>query len=120
MQAKRTEKRFKEKNDVIIEYYESKNSHIKSTAVGLTKDISLNGTKILTHKSIPVGTEVKLILALSKSKQNLSVWAKVMWVNCIEQNVLYEIGVKFDHGITNTVINMLKHVYGKSGFPSTK
>jgi len=115
VQSKRTEKRLKEKNDVVLEYYENKQTHNKSTAFGLTKDISLNGARILTHKKIEIGTEVKLILDLSKSRQNLSIWAKVMWINLVEEDVLYEIGVKFDHGISHTVINMLKHVYGKSG-----
>jgi Tfp pilus assembly protein PilZ len=115
VQSKRTEKRLKEKNDVVLEYYENKQTHNKSTAFGLTKDVSLNGARILTHKKIEVGSEVKLILDLSKSRQNLSIWAKVMWINLVEEDVLYEIGVKFDHGISNTVINMLKHVYGKTG-----
>lgn len=115
VQSKRTEKRLKEKNDVVLEYYKNKQTHNKSTAFGLTKDISLNGARILTHKKIEIGTEVKLILDLSKSRQNLSIWARVMWINLVEEDVLYEIGVKFDHGISHTVINMLKHVYGKSG-----
>jgi len=114
-QSKRIEKRLREKNDVVLEYYESKKTQSKSTAFGLTKDISLNGARILTHKKIEEGTEVKLILDLSKSKQNLSIWAKVIWVNLVEEDVLYEIGVKFDHGVSNTVIKMLKHVYGKNG-----
>ena len=115
IQSKRSEKRVKEKNDAVIEYYENKQTKIKSTAFGLTKDISFNGARILTHKRIPLGTEVKLVLDLSKSQQNLSIWAKVMWISDVEEDVLYEIGVKFDHGISNTVIKMLTHVYGKQG-----
>ena len=117
VKSKRTEKRIREKNDVVLEYYENKQTQIKSTAFGLTKDISLNGARILTHKKIDIDTEVKLILDLSKSRQHISIWARVIWVNLVEEDVLYEIGVKFDHGISNTVIKMLKHVYGKSGKP---
>lgn len=115
VQSQRLEKRVKEKNNVVLEYYENKQSRNKSSAFGLTKDISLNGARILTHKKIDPGTEVKLIMELAKSSQKLSIWAKVMWVNPVEEEVLYEIGVKFDHGVSNTVISMLKHVYGKTG-----
>lgn len=116
-QSKRSEKRFKEKNDVVIEYYESKKTKTKSTAFGLTKDISFNGAKILTNKEIPIGTDVKLVLDLTKSRQNLPIWAQVKWVNNVEEDVLYEIGVKFDHGVSNSVLSMLTHVYGKKPPP---
>ena len=72
----------------------------------------------MTDKHYPVGTDVNLILTLSRSRQTLNIGANVKWVRGLYDGNLFEMGLEFKHDITDTILCLLKHLYGK-GVPTS-
>lgn len=112
MKEKRKDKRFKEENKIIIELCEKGSSGDEKAVIALTKDISIGGTRILADKHYPVGTDVKLILTLSRSKQTINIRANVKWVKDLYDGSLFEMGVEFEHDMYDTILCFMKHLYG--------
>ena len=118
MKERRLDKRFKEENKIILELCESNSSNNGNPVIALTTDISIGGTRILTDKHYPVGTDVKLILTLSRSRQTLNIGAKVIWIRGLYGGNLFEMGLEFKHDTKDTILCLLKHLYGK-GIPTS-
>jgi len=112
MKEKRKDKRFKEENKIIIELCDKDSSDNEKTVIALTKDISIGGTRILADKHYPVGTDVKLILTLSRSKQTINIRANVKWVKDLYDGTLFEMGIEFKHDMHDTILCFMKHLYG--------
>lgn len=112
MIEKRKEKRIKEENRVRIEMPSSALKDDHKVINALTQDISLGGAKIILDCFFEVGTEFKMVIILSRSKQVIKLRATVRWVRSIEKG-LYEMGVEFQHGIPTSVLALINHLYGK-------
>lgn len=121
MEIRRRDKRFKEKNEVIIQYAADRikvGTYIEINAT--TFDLSISGARILSQKSFPVDTVLRIQIDLKKSNQVIKVDGKVKWVERMSGKDLYEMGVEFQHDISKTVLSLLRHLYGESqGIPST-
>jgi len=116
MDEKRKEKRYKEENKVVIEFTVDGTEHTTKAIFAFTQDISIGGAKILTDQNIPVGTDIKLSIALDRSKQSIVTWANVRWSKSLYEGTLFEIGVKFQHDFPKSIVSLIKHFYGK-GIP---
>ncbi len=79
---------------------------------GLTRDISVGGARIVTDSPLPHGTLCRLNLALSRSKQEVILEGRVKWVKSMYEKGLYEVGVEFMHEIPDTIMALMKHLYG--------
>ena len=111
---KRREKRMPEENKVTIEYHaESENKDDSTQVNALTKDISLSGARIESDMPFPVGTMVKIRIALSKSHKLLNLDGKIKWIRDIEDDELFEMGVEFEHTLPNKLMVLLQHLFGK-------
>ncbi len=114
MEEKRKEKRFEEENRVLIELTSiDKDTRMKKAINAFTIDISVGGARILTDTSFPVGAEIELTLFLSSSKQIIKIKGKVKWIAPFQNEDLYEIGMKFEHRISNTILALILHIYDK-------
>jgi Tfp pilus assembly protein PilZ len=120
MLNQRKEKRFSEKNDVLIQY--SLDGKKISNYIGmnaLTQDISLSGARIITKKLFPIDTILRIQISLSRSKQIIKVDGKVKWVKERTEEKSYEIGIEFLHEISKTVLSLIRHLYTEDrGIPS--
>jgi c-di-GMP-binding flagellar brake protein YcgR len=120
MLNKRKEKRFNEENDVIIQYAlndKSSNHYIGINA--LTRDISLSGARIISIKTFPIDTILRIQINLSRTKQTIKVDGKVKWVRENTDNDTYEMGIEFLHEISKTVLTLIRHLYAEeAGIPS--
>lgn len=121
MEIRRRDKRFKEKNEVIIQYAADRrkiNSYMEINAS--TFDLSISGARIHSKQSFPVDTVLRIQIDLKKSKQVIKLDGKVKWVEQMSGKDLYEMGVEFQHDISKTILSLLKHLYGEdTGIPST-
>jgi c-di-GMP-binding flagellar brake protein YcgR len=121
MEIRRRDKRFKEKNEVIIRYTSDRrrfNNYLEINAS--TFDLSISGARIHSKKSFPIGTVLRIQIDLKKSNQVIKVDGKIIWVEKMSSEDLYEIGVEFLHDISKTVLSLLRHLYGEDkGIPST-
>jgi Tfp pilus assembly protein PilZ len=114
MSEKRKEKRLNEENKVTISVLsKDKSKHAKGSFYALTKDISLNGIKIHTDVKLDIGTELKIEMALAKSKKLISVIGRVKWQSQLYDNEVFEMGVEFMDTPPDRVLTLLEHLYGE-------
>lgn len=120
MENRRKEKRFKQENDVLLQFaIEDRDSSNSAKNNALTYDLSLNGVRIITKKYFPVETVIRTEIDLASSSQHVVVDGKVRWVKELDDEDLYAIGVEFLHDISKTVLALIAHLYGKDeGVPS--
>ncbi|MFC2168174.1 PilZ domain-containing protein [Acidobacteriota bacterium] len=111
MSEKRKNIRFVEKNDAVIIYSIEKDNSNRDSESVRTKDLSIAGAKLLSHKFFPVDTRLLLSMQLHNSKQIMELWAKVVCVQNLNKKGEYEVGVKFIHSM-QTMSNLFQHLYG--------
>ncbi|MGD9347955.1 MAG: PilZ domain-containing protein [Candidatus Aminicenantes bacterium] len=121
MENKRKDKRFEEKNKVVIQFALEGHETDSSTVVKAhTHDISLGGARIISPKSYPVDTVMRIQINLSKSGQIVKVDGIVRWSKLASDSGNYELGVEFLHKISKSVLSLIRHLYGDNqGIPST-
>ena len=112
----RKEKRIEEKNVVVIRSAGSpKGPYANVGADAYTYDLSLGGTRLFTQKPFPVGTVIRIVIELSKTCQSIQVEGEVKWVRQNEADGGYDIGVEFLHHISQTILTLIRHLYGAGG-----
>lgn len=113
---KRKEKRFIEQDDVLIKD-ECLALHTATDGViyGLTRDISLSGTRVISRQVFPVGCVWRMLIDLKKSNEFLRVDGKVIWVKKSKNAQRFIIGVEFLHSYPDTIRLLIKHLYGREG-----
>ncbi len=113
----RREKRFEEENKVVIEWENYKDPRRNDAIYAFTQDLSIEGAKILTDINFPIDTVFRITLTLSRSKQIVTIKAKVRWVKPVFDGDLFEVGMEFIHEQPPTIACLLKHLFGKD-FPT--
>ena len=86
---------------------------VSITYYALTKDISVGGIRILTDRYLPVGTELRMELALLDSNKLINLVGKVRWINSLYENELYEIGIEFQDIPSDKTVALIEHIYKK-------
>jgi c-di-GMP-binding flagellar brake protein YcgR len=121
VENKRKEKRFAEENKVMIHF--ALESHEAGSSKGIkatTRDISLGGARLISPKSYPVDTVMRIEISLSKSEQNVKLDGIVRWSKASAEGETYEIGIEFLHKISKSVLSLIRHLYGEDqDIPST-
>lgn len=111
MKERRKTKRFVEKNRAVIHFSIGKKSLTKNPDSAWTRNLSIDGAKLITHRFFPIDTRLIISLELPKSKQLVKLWARVIWVERSKDKRFYDVGVEFIHSL-ETVPNLLQHLYG--------
>ena len=112
MKERRRDPRAQEENRVVIETTGPENGKNGEHINAFTRDLSLGGARIETDQSFPLGTELKMILYLSKSWQVVKLQGRVQWIKDIDQG-LFEIGIQFQHEIPASVMSLITHLFRK-------
>ena len=73
----------------------------------------MGGIRVLTEKYLPVGTELRMELALLDSNKVINLVGKVRWINCLYENELYEMGVEFLETLSDKTVALIEHIYEK-------
>jgi Tfp pilus assembly protein PilZ len=109
----RKEKRIEERNTVVIRSAENASGPPASVgASAYTYDLSLGGTRLFTERPFDVGSNIRIVIELAKTCQSIQVDGKVRWVKKNEADGLYEVGVEFLHDISQTILTLIRHLYG--------
>jgi hypothetical protein len=113
MADRRKRRRIPEENRIVLDFYPFawEPDHPKDNFT-LTRDISIEGVRIMSKWPFPVGAVLRLNLALSRSRQLVHIDGQVKWVNEVYDGEMFEIGVEFIHKISETVVCLIKHLYG--------
>jgi len=113
---KRKEKRFIEQDDVLIRDERLVLDPAADGVIyGLTRDISLSGTRIISQQVFPVGCAWRMLIDLKRSNEFLRVDGRVKWVKKSKNAELFHIGVEFLHSYHDTTRLLIKHLYSRQG-----
>jgi c-di-GMP-binding flagellar brake protein YcgR len=118
---KRREKRFLEKNEVLIK--SAINGKETTGSVGAnayTFDLSLAGARIRSEQFFDIGTIIRININLERTGQSIKVDGEVKWFRKNEEDEIYELGVEFLHSISQTLLSLIRHLYSDraAGIPS--
>jgi len=109
----RKEKRIQERNSVVIKSAgDGKGPYSSLGTNAYTYDLSLGGTRLVTEKSFEVGSVIRIVIELAKTCQSVQVDGQVKWVRKNESEGVYEVGVEFVHKISQTILTLIRHLYG--------
>jgi c-di-GMP-binding flagellar brake protein YcgR len=118
MYERRKRNRFVEQNDVLIRT--SVDKYQGAGVAAHTYDLSTGGARIITSKSYPVGSVIRIRLTLAGTDQYVSLDGEVRWLKPRENEGLFEIGVEFQRLTSQAVLTLIRHLYGRhEGVPST-
>ena len=117
----RREKRFQQKHSAVIKMETGSRSVFrKKEIVAETCDLCVGGARIVTNKYFPIGSVVRMQIALEDSDKPLKIDGKVKWGKIMPENDYYEFGLEFIHEISRTIMSLLGHLYGENQkIPST-
>lgn len=109
----RKERRIEERNTVVIRSAGSANGPQTNLGVNAyTYDLSLGGTRLFTDRPFAVGTTIRIVIELAKTCQSIQVDGEVKWMRESGTDAVYEIGVEFLHNISQTILSLIRHLYG--------
>lgn len=118
MFERRKRNRFVERNDVLI-----RTAADKYQGAGIaahTFDLSTGGARVVTSKSYPIGTVIRIRLNLAGTDQFVNLDGEVKWVRPRMGEDLYEIGIEFQRLTSQAVLTLIRHLYGRhEGIPTT-
>jgi Tfp pilus assembly protein PilZ len=118
MFERRKRNRFVERNEVLIRT--AVDRYQGAGIAAHTYDLSTGGARIVTSKSYPVGTLIKIRLNLAGSDQSVNLDGEVKWLKPKDNEDAYEIGVEFERLTSQAVLSLIRHLYGRhDGIPST-
>ena len=108
----RKEKRIEERNSVVIKSAATgKGPDVNLGVNAYTYDLSLGGTRLFTDKPFAVGTVIRIVIELAKTCQSIQVDGIVKWVRKNEADGGFDIGVQFNHNISQTILTLIRHLY---------
>jgi Tfp pilus assembly protein PilZ len=109
----RKEKRIEERNTVVIRSAGNPNGPHTSLGVNAyTYDLSLGGTRLFADRPFAVGDTIRIVIELAKTCQTIQVDGEVKWTKRNDADDVYEIGVEFLHNISQTILSLIRHLYG--------
>ncbi|HVP91117.1 MAG TPA: PilZ domain-containing protein [Terriglobales bacterium] len=109
----RKERRIEERNTVVIRSAGSANGPQTNLGVNAyTYDLSLGGARLFTDRPFAVGTTIRIVIELAKTCQMIQVDGEVKWMRESGSDGVFEIGVEFLHNISQTILSLIRHLYG--------
>jgi c-di-GMP-binding flagellar brake protein YcgR len=119
MKERRREFRQSKENDVSLGFINHKNAEILTEiSIGLTKDLSMKGMKMVSRRGYPVNTPVKIILPIhGNSTCILRIGGKVIWNIDAGDGEFQESGIEFLDISPVQSLTLLDLLFGKSKKP---
>ena len=118
MFERRKRNRFVERNEVLLRTVVDK--YQGPGIAAHTYDLSTGGARIVTSKSYPVGSVIRVRLNLAGSDQVVNLDGEVRWLRQKDNEDAYEIGIEFERLTSQSVLALIRHLYGRhEGIPST-
>jgi len=114
MTEQRRQKRIAQENKVTVHVLEKQpDAQSIPPFFALTKDLSLEGVKIITENKIPPETLVKVELVLEKTRKIICLTGRVKWARSLYDEEVYELGIEYVDQQPRKIIDLLEHLYRK-------
>jgi len=118
MFERRKRHRFIERNEVLIRT--AADRYQGPGIAAHTFDLSTGGARIVTSRSFPLGSLIKIRIRLSGSDVVVNLEGAVRWFRGKNEEEVYEIGVEFEKMTSQDILTLIRHLYGRNeGIPST-
>lgn len=118
MHDRRKRHRFLGRNEVLLRT--SMDRYQGPGIAAYTYDLSSGGARIVSAKSYPVGTQLRIRIHLAGTDQFVNLDGEVKWSRPRDGEDLYEMGVEFVHLTSPAVLSLLRHLYGPgTGAPTS-
>lgn len=117
----RKDKRFGERNDVLIKNRcQAPETAANGGVNAYTHDLSVTGARIRTKQDFPVGHVIRIGIDLKRTQKSFKVDAEVIWTRKSKNGKRFDIGVEFLHSVPDSYILLIAHFCGKQvGIPSS-
>jgi hypothetical protein len=117
----RKDRRFLERNNTRIkDAGQATKTSAKRGINAHTHDISVTGARISSSQDFLVGYVIRIVIDLGGADPALEVDGEVVWTRKSEDGTGFDIGVEFLHNLSDTILLLIKHFYGKDvGIPSS-
>ena len=110
---KRKDRRFKQWNKTMIKPLPQGQDPLPPKEItAVTCDLSLGGARIHSVERFELGAVLRLNIELVRSRETVSLKGQVKWVKSDEIDNVFELGVEFDHGTSQTIVSLMKNLYG--------
>jgi len=110
----RKDKRFVERDGTLIkDMCQDPWDSAKRGINAYTHDISVSGARISSRQDFPVGYVVRIIIDLGGADPALEVDGEVVWTKKSETSERFDVGVEFLHNLSDTILLLIGHFYGK-------
>lgn len=104
MYEKRRSERLAQENEVTIKILsKEKLPPNKKIIYHISKDISSSGARIRTNAFLPVGTLLKIQLALKEPRKMVTALGKVKWVRALYADESFDAGLEFTDTSNETI-----------------
>lgn len=109
---RRKDNRVQEEDKVVLELLSGVElSSGKRSLNALTRDISPGGVRLMTNVNLPVGTALKLEIALAGRRRLIRAVGTVRWSRSVYTEDLFELGVEFTQMSAEDKFVLLEHTY---------
>jgi c-di-GMP-binding flagellar brake protein YcgR len=79
--------------------------------VGLTRDLSAGGIRVLTDAPWPIDARVAIKLVLRRPRRLISGFGRVRWVKPLYEKDVFEMGLEFTELAPEGLAAVLEHLY---------
>jgi c-di-GMP-binding flagellar brake protein YcgR len=111
---RRLDSRVREEDKVVLELLTDGRPPTEKTLLNaLTRDVSPGGTRLVTNTLLPVGTLLKMEIALSRRRRLVRAMGVVRWARSMFEEEWFEIGVEFIQVSPEDKMLLLEHTYKK-------
>lgn len=113
MAQKRKDRRIKRWCKTAVEPAPGGNAPRGKTPVdAFTCDLSLAGARLHSKEPFEVGSIVRLKIELVRSRETLTVNARIKWVKENGAEGIHEMGVEFLHAASSSIMCLMKDLHG--------
>lgn len=118
MFERRKRNRFVERNEILIRTVLDK--YQGPGIAAHTYDLSTGGARVVTSRSYPVGSVIRIRLILAATDQIINLDGQVRWARPRDNGDTFEMGVEFESLTSQAVLVLIRHLYGRNeGVPSS-
>ncbi|HSA97385.1 MAG TPA: PilZ domain-containing protein [Acidobacteriota bacterium] len=78
----------------------------------LTRDISMDGVRLMTGAGLEPGARVRLDITLGRSRKRVRAVAEVRWVRELYGQDVYDVGLRFVNLDPDAEVALMDHIFG--------
>jgi c-di-GMP-binding flagellar brake protein YcgR len=109
---RRREQRIPQENKLTFELMSDIDSECYTGVChAMTKDLSLNGMRMMSSTFLPVNSPLKINLSLPDTQKLVKLFGVTRWIKTIYENERYDCGLEFTDVAPESSMALIEHLY---------